>query len=134
MKHEIIQFESVMWTRRDALRANEEFDIRIGDERNVNSVSDREGGMRVLVSRDSAPSVEPGHHGTQYSAPCRVVSAQHSLHHGLRLRSQQVPAVRPRDRDFRPASTEEQNDGLRLRVDVVVGLTSWILAPSLLRQ
>lgn len=110
VEHQIVELEGEMSAWRHMLGTDDELNIRIRHQWDVDTVSNRKGWMCVLVSRDPATGTEPGHHGTQYPAPREIVLFQHLLHHGLRLRSQQLPTAPVGHRHVRPSVAEQQND------------------------
>lgn len=134
MHHGVIQLEGKMRARRHVLRAHHEFNVGIGCKRDMNAVSHRKGGMRVLMSCDPAARRQPGHHGSQKSAARRVALLDNPVHKRHCLIRKQIPAIGSADFDVGPSFAEKQNDRLCLGVHVVVGLPSVVGMPRLLVQ
>lgn len=134
MRHEIVQLESKMGSRRHKLRTDDKLDTRIGHQRNMNSVSNGKGGMVVFVTRDASTRLQPGDHSPQKNASGGVMLRNHLVYNGLGLGGQQIPAAGPADLDVRPAIAKQQDDRLRLRMHIILGLAMGVRGPRRLLQ
>jgi hypothetical protein len=132
MEHQIIELEPEMCPRRHVLVADNELDVRIGDERYMNAVRDGERRMHILMAGNTPARPETRYHSAKSCAARRIVSVDHLIHDGHRLRREPVPANTARHSSLWPFLAKQQNDRLSLRVDVVVLLTARITMPRAL--